>query len=287
MARRGGVVAAAAAGIAATIALATGGSAGFSTYTLRPGDTLSAVAARHHVSLASLAAANGIRDIHRVTAGTRLRIPGPGSAAAAPAPTPAAPASTTYVVKRGDRLADIATRFGTTVKALVAANHLRNPSVVVIGTRLPVPASAAGRGRLPARLASSPDRLALLPSFQRWSRAYGVPTDLLEAVAWMESGWQKDKVSSTGAVGVGQLMPDTVKFVSGSLLRVPLDPRRPDDNIRMSARFLRYLLDSHGGNVDPALASYYQGLRSFREQGPKAVSKVYAATIQALRPLFR
>ena len=66
--------------------------------------------------------------------------------------------------------------------------------------------AAAGGGRLPARLAASPERLALVPSFNRWARAYGIPPDLLKALAWMESGWQNQKVSSVGAVGIGQLL---------------------------------------------------------------------------------
>ena len=68
------------------------------------------------------------------------------------------------------------------------------------------------------------------------------------ALAWQESGWQRNKVSSTRAVGVMQLMPDTVEFVSVQLLGTkPLDPRDPIANIRMGTRFLRYLLDSNGG----------------------------------------
>jgi len=104
------------------------------------------------------------------------------------------------------------------------------------------------------------------------------------ALAWQESGWQRGKVSSTQAVGVMQLMPDTVEFVSTQLLGVkPLDPRDPVANIRMGTRFVRYLLDSNGGNVDLALASYYQGLRSVREIGPLAETRQFVANVKALR----
>ena len=105
------------------------------------------------------------------------------------------------------------------------------------------------------------------------------------ALAWQESGWQRSKVSSTLAVGVMQLMPDTVDFVSTQLLgaAAPLDPRDPVANIRMGTRFLRYLLDSQGGDLDRALASYYQGLRSVRERGPLDETKRFVANVEALR----
>jgi soluble lytic murein transglycosylase-like protein len=105
------------------------------------------------------------------------------------------------------------------------------------------------------------------------------------ALAWQESGWQRNRVSSTRAVGVMQLMPDTVDFVSSVLLRLParLDPRDPIANIRMGTRFLRYLLDANGGNVDRALASYYQGLRSVRQNGMLDETRRFVANVKALR----
>lgn len=56
-----------------------------------------------------------------------------------PVPTPAPPAQTTYVVQRGDTLAAIAQRFGTTVGALQAANGIANPNEIVIGQVLVIP----------------------------------------------------------------------------------------------------------------------------------------------------
>jgi soluble lytic murein transglycosylase-like protein len=138
--------------------------------------------------------------------------------------------------------------------------------------------------RTAPRIAVPPDRAGLRPAFLQFSRLAGVPSDLAMALAWQESGWQRNKVSSTRAVGVMQLMPDTVDFVSTSLLgTAPLDPRDPVANIRMGTRFLRYLLDSHDGNLDRALASYYQGLRSVRERGPLDETQRFVANVKALR----
>lgn len=196
-------------------------------------------------------------------------------------PTPA-----TYTVAKGDNLSKIAKKFGTTVDALVQANAIKNRHQVRIGAvlKLPPPPSAAG---LPEKLRQSPERLALMPEFDKAAAKHQVPADLLKALTWMESGWQNDKVSPVGAMGIGQLMPDTVAFVNQALLRgAKLDPKKPIDNITMSARFLRYLLDSHQGDVRAALASYYQGLASYRREGPKPVSIPYVDAIVALRQKF-
>jgi soluble lytic murein transglycosylase-like protein len=121
--------------------------------------------------------------------------------------------------------------------------------------------------------------MALIPHFQWWAAQYGLDPGLLMSLAWLESGWQNDVVSSAGAMGVGQLLPDTVDFLATSVLGERLDPRDPESNIRMSARYLRWLLDRTDGDVPRALAGYYQGLRSVNERGVLPESTVYASTV--------
>src|SRR3954464_2057304 len=80
----------------AVLALVATGQAGLSgrpsaptttSYTLQWGDTLSKVATKFGVSVDQLAAANGIANIHKVIAGTKLTIP-TTPPAQAPAATP-------------------------------------------------------------------------------------------------------------------------------------------------------------------------------------------------------
>lgn len=195
----------------------------------------------------------------------------------------------THVVARGETLSELAARLGVSPAELARANRIADPDRVRAGQRLVVPRqgrSSARRQRLPDDLRRRPERMAMMSRLDAAARAYGVPADLFKAVTWMESGWQNDKVSSTNARGIGQLMPDTVTFVNERLLHRRLDPRRPDDNMAMSARFLRYLLDETGGDVPRALASYYQGLASVRRQGPLPVTREYVAAVLALRARF-
>jgi soluble lytic murein transglycosylase-like protein len=131
-----------------------------------------------------------------------------------------------------------------------------------------------------------PDRLVLMPLFDSAAREFGVPANLLKAVAWQESGWQNHKVSPVNARGIGQLTPATVAFINDRLLRARLDPGRADHNVRMSARYLAYLLAHGKGDAGFALSAYYQGLGSLRREGPKPHTHAYVAAVLALSRRF-
>jgi len=204
------------------------------------------------------------------------------------ASTTTASSTQTYVVQPGDTLTSIAGRYGMTVTAIASANKIQNRNLVVVGRRLTLPGARSSSHRtavLPAKLRAHPDRLAFRPLFEKWGANYGVPADLLEAIAWIESGWQTSVVSRTGAIGVGQLEPATIVFTR-ALIGVNLDPLSANDNIRMSARFVRYLLDRTGNNVAVSLAAYYQGLRSISSGRVLAETLLYVASILSVRPAF-
>jgi len=82
-------------------AILTDATAAATTYTVQPGDTLSAIAAQYGSSVAAIAAANGIADPNLIFAGQVLTIPSSTSAVttasvvtSVPAAAPAAPAAT-------------------------------------------------------------------------------------------------------------------------------------------------------------------------------------------------
>lgn len=245
----------------------------------------------------ALAAVRGVllAGVATVSAGEALAHPSPAEPRSAGAHAAQAPARLPHVVQPGETLSGVAFRTGASMASLARANKISDVNRIRAGDRLVVPGGSPGpvartdpkvSNRLPARLQERPERVALLPRFDSAAREFGVPADLLKAITWQESGWQNDRVSSTKARGIGQLMPDTVAFVNGSLLRARLDPGRPDDNIRMSARFLAYLLHRTNGDVSRAVAAYYQGLGSVQRRGPYPSTIRYTADVLALRRKF-
>jgi soluble lytic murein transglycosylase-like protein len=184
-----------------------------------------------------------------------------------------------YVVRPGDTLTAIATRYGISVARLARVNRLDPRRVLLAGTRLWVPRF---RPRTAARAATTESRAAVRGSLDRWSRHYGVEARLVRALAWMESGYQQHLVSSAGALGVMQVTPDTWDFVETVLLgrRVP---RTLDGNVRVGVAFLRHLLTLFGGDERLALAAYYQGAKAVRQHGVLPQTRGYIANVLALK----
>ncbi len=265
--------------VAVMVAGAVSPVAADTSYVVQPGDTLSVIAKKNGVSTADLAAANAISNYHLIRVGQTLAVP---------SPTPS-----TYTVVGGDTVSGIARVFGVPSKDIIALNGISDPSRIKVGQQLQIPGGRTPRPVtdryrvLPSRIVANPQRLALVPSFEHWAQHYGVPTDLLMAICYQESGWQSAIVSSKGAVGVGQLLPPTAQWVARDLIGRPeLDIYDPDNNIRVSARFLRWLIGFHGG--EPlAIAGYYQGPTSVTTKGLFPQTEAYVASVQGGRWRFQ
>ncbi len=104
-------------------------------YTVRAGDSLSAIAQRYHLSLGALAQANGLDPRKVLLIGALLRVPSAG--------LPSSGWSGTYIVRPGDTLNGIALRHHVSLAQLAAANDLDPAKLLLIGTRLAVPTGSA------------------------------------------------------------------------------------------------------------------------------------------------
>jgi len=300
--------------------------AGGRTHTVARGDNLWSIARFYGVSLSALVAANGIGNSSRIGVGLQLVIPGaapsapappPPPAAApvpAPAPAPAAPqagAARTHTVARGDNLWSIARFYGVSLSALVAANGIGNSSRIGVGLQLVIPGAAPSAPAPPPPPAAAPvpapapaPAAVTPPAISAWMAAViaqrdamrqiiveeatsgGVPVALALAVAWQESGWRQNVVSSAGAVGVMQLMPGTARWIGEAMLGRVVDINDARDNVRAGVRLLAHYLARYGGNRELALAAYYQGQGAVDRHGVYPVSRPYIAAIAALERLF-
>ena len=105
-------------------------------HVIATGDTLTNVAQRYGVEVASLAAYNQILDYNHVIIGQKLRIPPVGVAISAPAVATLPGADGYHVVRQGEALGAIAQRYGLTLEVLMTLNDIENPNLVQLGTML-------------------------------------------------------------------------------------------------------------------------------------------------------
>ena len=186
---------------------------------------------------------------------------------------PAVVQSAVHVVRAGDNLTALAERYGTTIAALASANHIDPARPIVIGQRLRLPVSTR---------ALDPPKADVRSMLDGWSARLGVNPHLVRALAWMESGFQTQLVSSAGARGVLQTLPSTRLYVERDLAGHSI-PRTVDGDIQVGVLYLRHLLQAFGGNERLALAGWYQGERAVRAVGLYQVTKPFVANVLALR----
>ncbi len=96
---------------------------------------------------------------------------------------------------------------------------------------------------------------------ERLAREHGVDPDLVKCVVKVESDFNPDAVSSAGAMGLMQLMPETAGMYGLT------DAFNPAQNLSAGIRHLKYLLDALNGDVTLALAAYHAGLGRVQRSG--------------------
>lgn len=170
-------------------------------YRVQPGDNLTTIAARHHVSLAALIKANGISSPDRVLRDAVLRIPQRPATHRPAAKKPAAHRATTK----------------------------KKPATA------PKKATRTTPSDRPV-----PSRTETKAIIEKTARRYGVNPHLALGISWQESGWNQRVVSSAHAVGVMQVMPQSGEWAS-SMVGHKLDITDAHDNITAGVVILRYL----------------------------------------------
>ncbi|EPB4121648.1 lytic transglycosylase domain-containing protein [Klebsiella pneumoniae] len=104
---------------------------------------------------------------------------------------------------------------------------------------------------------------AMAGEFGALEGKYGLPAGLLSSVAGTESGGDPFAVSPKGAKGPFQFMDGTARDLGLKGMDV-YDPHKSAD---AAARYLRYLLEATGGDLEKTLASYNWGLGNVQKKG--------------------
>ena len=100
---------------------------------------------------------------------------------------------------------------------------------------------------------------------------------LIMAVIEVESGYESQAISSAGAEGLMQIMPETQKELG---VEKPFDP---EENIEAGVRYLRRMLDRFR-SVELALAAYNAGPSHVEKYGgipPFDETRRYVAKVMA------
>jgi len=294
------------------------------SYTVKPGDTLSAIAAKHGVSLSAVLEANNLSASSVIYPGEKLTVAsatGVTAPSGTPAPAaPSAPQAGTYTVVPGDTLGAIAARHGVDLKSVLDANNLSMTSVIRPGQKLslggsPTITTASSAPAAPAAAPTDlvpstflhytypqhvvadanlnkqtlnsmavPTRAQMQQMVADTASAMGVDPALAQAHALQESGFDQRAVSPANAIGTMQVIPSSGEWAS-DLVGRELNLLDPQDNVTAGVAIIRALVRT-SPSLEVAIASYYQGQYSVTTQGMYPDTQAYVASVLAHRAGF-
>jgi len=277
------------------------------THTVVSGDTVSALAKRYGTTVPAIVTANGLDSRAFIRVGQVLAIPG-ASATPTGAPATVAASAGSHRVVSGDTVSALATRYGTTVPAIVTANGLDSRAFIRVGQVLAIPGASATTGAAgvgstfagrtyPAQVvAAANENLATLravgvPSREEMkalvaqtARDMGVDPALALAIAYQESGFNHASVSPANAIGTMQVIPSSGDWAS-DLVGRELNLLDPRDNVTAGVAILRQLVKA-APDLPTAIAGYYQGLAGVQRNGMYADTRRYVASVRTLMSRF-
>lgn len=231
-------------------------------HTVRPGDTATGLAVRYRAWTAELIAHNHLGSSAALRVGDRIEIP--------------------VVVKAGKG----AKATKAKAKGKSKAKDTKRPAAKkkpAKAKRQPKATPRAGKRerRYGVAVPRAVPRSEVRRIIARTAKRRGVDPNLALAVAWQESGWQMDVVSTARAIGAMQVLPATSQWMEYYVGR-SLRPGRVRDNVDAGVELLRFLGDNTGSSKHQ-IAAYYQGLGAVREHGLYDETKPYVKSIKAIK----
>jgi len=198
-----------------------------------------------------------------------------------------------HTVLAGDSLGRISNYYHSSIWSIAHANQIANINQIFVGQRLCIPTPTSGDtggaagGLLPngvvrkfaydALEQSSQPQIASL--LRQAAARYGLPANLLMAIAWQESGWNQHVIAHDGGIGAMQIMPSTAQAVNKQV-NGHHDPYKLRDNIELGTIYLHSLWQGFHGDVVKVISTYNEGGWNVTHQGIYNWS--YVHNVQAL-----
>jgi hypothetical protein len=115
---------------------------------------------------------------------------------------------------------------------------------------------------VPAPVPPAGSRAALAAQVKTEARLLGVPPDLADTVAEIETGYTPDVTGSAGEIGLMQILPSTARLLGFAGPENTLFD--PEMNMRYAVRYLALAWGQSHGNLCRALTKYRAGLAEER-----------------------
>lgn len=227
------------------------GSSKASSYSVKSGDTLGGIAAKHGMKLSDLLDKNPqLSTSTPLQIGDKVKVSG---------------SSVSSTSTGGSKK-----KIGNTFLGRTYADHV---------------VSSANENKDYLDSVSVPSRSEMQSIIVSTANRMGVDPALALAHSMQESGFNMRAVSPANALGAMQVIPSTGEWMS-SRVGKKLNLLDPQDNVTAGVAVIRYNLDNTN-NLDDAIASYYQGLGGVKKYGMYDDTKRYVASVKSLMKQYR
>ncbi|HBG0705833.1 lytic transglycosylase domain-containing protein [Clostridioides difficile] len=106
-------------------------------------------------------------------------------------------------------------------------------------------------------------------AIEQASKKYNVDSNLIKAIIKVESNFNPNTVSSAGAKGLMQLMPENCRDLGVT------DPFNIEQNIDAGTRHIKEYIDMFGGSIEMGLMAYNGGPGRMKSRGVESISDLY------------
>lgn len=162
-----------------------------STYTVRSGDTLGTIASRRGTSVAQLVALNALANPNLIRVGQVLKVPAGASGGGSTAVVTPAGGATTHVVRAGDTISGIASRYRIPQAQLIVANGLTGGRVYIGQQLRLIPASGTATAAATTYTVRAGDTLSSI------ARRFGTTVQAIQAA---------NGIANPNSVAIGRVL---------------------------------------------------------------------------------